>query len=150
MGKQSVKTKAIVVGNLVDVVGTMVATILLGIVGLLIKKAAAQDSIWSYLAGHLVPSGDGSRPFLFAVGIFFSIFGGFVAARMAKEKELLYGGLSTILCLLLGVYSMITAHEIGLKSLFSKALTIALGVLGGYIQMKVKNRRSAEFPRHDR
>jgi hypothetical protein len=136
--KGRMKIKAIVIGNVVDVVGTMAASILLGIIGMIIQRLTSEGEALSYLAGHLIPSGKESRPFLMAVGITFSIFGGYISARIAKERELLYGGLSTLLCLALGVVAMINAHEIGIKSIFSKILTISLGVLGGYLYLRRK------------
>jgi hypothetical protein len=144
-----VKIKAVVFGNIVDVGGSMLSSILLGIGGMVLKKISAQDSIWFSLSDHLIPSGGGPKLILFSVGALFSIIGGFVAARMAKEKELIYGGLSTILCLILGLYSIIKSNEIGIKSLGLMALTVLLGLLGGYFQANMKNRRGADNDAHN-
>ncbi len=82
-----------------------------------------------------------SDPIIFSanliVGGFCSILGGYIGALIAKHDELLNRALSSVLCLLTGVYSI----DIGsfssplLVSILSLLIDPALCMFGGYLRL---------------
>lgn len=72
-------------------------------------------------------------------GVFFSVYAGYLAARWAKRQEFLHGALSSILCVLSGLISLIFGafSFIGLCEL---AISPLLGLAGGYIAQKRKKK----------
>lgn len=68
---------------------------------------------------------------------------GFVAARLSRERGLLYGaGVGLLLFLLITVVGMVTSQEFrGTMMLLKAALTIGFGALGGVLGVNVKTRR---------
>src|SRR4051812_1419977 len=97
------KIKAIIVGNLLDIIGTNVATVAVALAMKFFGKIFE-----SQLSGAMFESFNEPfrHKFIFqAVGVGCSILGGYVAAKIAKEKELLYGASSAIICTSLGVYA---------------------------------------------
>lgn len=75
-----------------------------------------------------------------AIGAFAS---GFVAARLSRERGLLYGaGVGLLLFLLITVVGMVTSQELrGTMMLLKAALTIGLGAFGGVLGVNVKTKR---------
>jgi hypothetical protein len=70
------------------------------------------------------------------LGSICSVLGGYVSARIAKRYEVLNGGLSSILCVASGVYSMINGSAAGHPwlHLIYLPLSPALGALGGFLR----------------
>ena len=130
--------KAIIVGNIVDVLGTMLTTFVIAIGAVLIGslfKNSLSPEMYALLSGPKK-----LRPVYIGIGMLFSVLGGFVSARIAKEKEILYGALSTILCFILGIVSIARAYEFNIENIAHELLTIGLGILGGFICLKVKEK----------
>jgi hypothetical protein len=73
-----------------------------------------------------------------------SVLGGYVAARIAKHDELLNGGLSSILCVASGVYSLMrgSAADHLWAHLAFLPLSVALGALGGVLRARQSMRRA--------
>ena len=69
--------------------------------------------------------------------------GGFAAARLSRERGLLYGaGVGLLLFLLVTIVGMATSQELrGTVMLLKAALTIGFGALGGVLGVNVKTRR---------
>ncbi len=75
-----------------------------------------------------------------AIGAF---VGGFVAARLSRERGLLYGaGVGLLLFLLITVVGIAASQELrGTMMLLKAALTIGFGALGGVLGVNVKTKR---------
>ena len=69
--------------------------------------------------------------------------GGFAAARVSRERGLLYGaGVGLLLFLLVTIVGMMTSQELrGTVMLLKAALTICFGALGGVLGVNVKTKR---------
>jgi hypothetical protein len=110
-----VRVKAIVLGALVDIVGSVVAGgILLG--------------VWRSHGGSGLPR-IGLQD---AVGLAFSFLGGLVAARVARRREFLHAVASALPCLLLG---LAVPAETVTSPLWHQVLShagIPFALLGGY------------------
>lgn len=140
---KKISIPAVVVGAILDIVGTFVLALPLNIYELhrlhlldapigqsqeAVRAAFAADTTWQLLA--------------LAVGGFVSVLAGFVAGKIAKHNEILNGSLTCILCLLMGIVGSmrgpsLTPAWIHVTSFF---LAPALGALGGYISMLRKKR----------
>lgn len=74
-----------------------------------------------------------------AIGAF---VGGFVAARLSRERGLLYGaGVGLLLFLLITIVGIVASQEFrGTMMLIKAALTIGFGALGGVLGVNVKKR----------
>lgn len=75
-----------------------------------------------------------------AIGAFAS---GFVAAKVSRERGLLYGaGVGLLLFLFITVVGVVILHELrGTMMLLKAGLTIGFGALGGVLGVNVKTRR---------
>ena len=83
------------------------------------------------------------------IGSACSIFGGYIAALIAKHDELFNGALSAYLCFAIGAYSIIKGAEIQSiwLSILGFALSPALGLLGGYLRLlQVKSKQLKQNP----
>ena len=78
----------------------------------------------------------------FVLGAICSVFGGYLAARIARRATMLNGALSAWLCVGLGVYAMATGQDSSAPSrhLLFFALSPALGALGGYLRLRQQGR----------
>lgn len=100
--RESGKTRptwlAILVGLLVDVIGTelffLVASFIIGL-SMAMQGASQEEIIQSYSATPF-------RIFFFISGLVFTLIGGYVAARVANNREYLHG-------LYLGIASIVTS-----------------------------------------
>lgn len=74
-----------------------------------------------------------------AIGAF---VGGFVTARLSRERGLLYGaGVGLLLFLLITIVGFVTLQELrGTMMLLKVALTICFGAFGGVLGVNVKKR----------
>jgi len=74
--------------------------------------------------------------FQLLIGFLCSVFGGYVAAWIAKHDELLNGALSSFLCVLLGIATVTLAKDfspIATKTLLIVASPVC-GLFGGYLR----------------
>jgi hypothetical protein len=136
------KIKAIVVSNVLDIIGTNLAAVIAG--ALMIGSAKLfHDSLPEKAIGYL--SDPFSHKLVFQIlGMGCSVLAGYLAARMAKEKELLYGASSAILCTGLGVFAIVKSHQYDAKTLLMEPVSIVLGTLGGYLRLRTMKRPEAE------
>jgi hypothetical protein len=76
-----------------------------------------------------------------AVGLGCSAFGGYVAAWIAKQHELLNGLFSSFLCVAIGLYSILLGKRV--EPLFAQILLLAaspaFALLGGYLRQIQKS-----------
>lgn len=99
----------------------------------IVNLPRAQQSAAAIAALH-------SSPAFYAVslcvGAACSIVGGYVAAWIAKERELLAGALSSFLCVATGIYALATGNSTDplWVTLLLFLLSPALGVSGGYLR----------------
>ncbi len=83
-----------------------------------------------------------ARPALYAVqlaiGLACTALGGYIYARIAKHDEVLNGLLASSMCILLGVYSMVSGkqHTTPLEQVALFGLTILAGLFGGYLRAR--------------
>jgi hypothetical protein len=135
MGKVSIK--GVVVGGIADVVTTNILFIpLLAFAAKSIDlahtpKEQGQAALMSAL--HTSP---GLFPAQILVGVGCSVFGGWLAARLAKRAALLNGALSSWLCLLFGVYGLVSGKVSGsfLLQLADFITAPIAGLVGGYLR----------------
>jgi len=81
------------------------------------------------------------------IGSVCSIFGGYIAALIARHDELLNGALSAYLCIAIGIYSIIrgSGTEPILLSILGFILSPAFGLSGGYLRLlQVKSKQLRE------
>lgn len=139
MNIKRVSIKGVLVGGIVDVVGTVVLGMPFAVF------AIARDFFVHVPAdrtGHAIqPAAKGAIGLyigLLLVGMLCSVIGGFVAARLARHDELLNGALSAFLCVSQGIYSLASgkdSHPLLLQVLMFVS-SPALGLLGGYLRLK--------------
>lgn len=136
MGK--ISFKGVLVGGITDIVATNVLA-----VPLIVYVIAA------FGLSHL-PPGRMSMEIMAAIhdhwplrlmqaatGVGCSVFGGYVAARLAKHDELLNAALSSFLCVAIGIYSIALGRDAGalptaVATLFS---SVVFALLGGYLRL---------------
>jgi hypothetical membrane protein len=77
------------------------------------------------------------------VGGFFSILGGYIGALIAKHDELLNGALSSVFCVLTGVYSIVTGSYTGslVLAILSLFIDPVLCMFGGYLRLLQRSRK---------
>ena len=77
------------------------------------------------------------------VGLACSVLGGYMAAWLAKHDELLNGGLSSFLCVALGIYTMASGKDS--NALWVQVLMLlaspALALIGGDLMRRQRQRR---------
>jgi hypothetical protein len=145
---RDVSPKAVVLGAVVDIVGTNVAMMPIAILVMMrlgsglssSEQSAALSAAFTndpklYLAGMLLGSAA-------------SILGGWFAARIAGKAELLNGALSAVACVAFGVYGTFAypdAVPLWQHVLFV-VLSPALGALGGSIRRRQHERAAASPP----
>jgi hypothetical protein len=141
---KKVSFKGFIIGSVVDIVGTNAWGVLVTIYVII-----------SYKLFQTAPTEITSRvlqifktdPLVFSanliVGGCFSIFGGYIGALIAKHDELLNGALSSFLCVLTGIYSIITGSYSGflLLALLSLLIDPLLCMFGGYLRLIQHSRK---------
>ena len=135
---RQISLKAVIVGSLFDIIGTQLllivlimavcAPILAGSSGLPDAtqiRAVLENSVLFKAGGWLA-------------GALMSIGAGYIAAAIAKRSELLNGALSSVLCVALGLYSVLfsaSGHSSWTAAL-DLVLAPLLGLLGGYLRAR--------------
>jgi hypothetical protein len=79
------------------------------------------------------------------VGLLCSVPGGYVAAWLAKHDELLNGGLSSFLCVFLGIYTMVSGKDpsaLWVQTLLLLASPV-FALIGGELMRRQRLRRGA-------
>lgn len=137
-----INIKAILLGFLTDICGSMVFGLVLALITIIsIKNSAmiSQNQIESELVLRL--HRPGCLIMSFFIGIGFTILGGFVAGRFAKQSQILHGALVGVLSLLIGAslfipFSIYYPNQVSSPlwySVISFLLVVPCGIFGGYI-----------------
>lgn len=145
--KNKLNKKAVIIGLLVDIAGSIVVWLVIAVVaGIIIGTRLAitepglkSAEITARIEQQLTPSVGFNLSFLF-IGLFFTGLGGYIAAKIAKFAELKHAFAVGILSLVTGVLVTVI-FRIPIKNWFDWSgylLTIPLALLGGYIRMKTK------------
>jgi hypothetical protein len=116
--------RAIIISNVFDIVGSVIVG---GIFGIIIVQLSGGNI-------SILTTNTGVYLFIITLGEIVSIAAGYLAAKLAKDKYLLMGALSSILCFLEGVASIIT-DGFTFKAIIFLILTPLLGILGGYLYL---------------
>ena len=127
------------VGGFIDVALTIVLSILLMIYAAAQLDVAnlPQDQIRIAIRANAL-----FHALQLLIGIVGSIFGGYVAAWLAKRNELFNGALSSFLCVAMGLYSISSGPLV--EKIIPLAASPVLGLLGGYIRFIQMRRRSSQ------
>lgn len=129
-----ISIKGVLIGAIIDTFSSMFVGILAALIEVIVSHLAKIPREVFHLHGVLDLA-------LVLNGLAFSALGGYVAALLAKHDELLNGGLSSFLCLMISLLFM--AKGIDHHPLFVQLLLLAAapacGVLGGYLRVHQKN-----------
>ena len=151
--RKKVSILGFMIGGVVDIVGTNIWGVFMTIYVMvsynLFQMAASSPTEATAEVLNIFQT----NPLIFAVnfivGAMFSILGGYIGAYIAKHDELLNGALSSFLCVLFGIYGLVTgSHPAYLIVLEILALIISplLGMLGGYLRLRQKSRKQTLSP----
>ena len=138
---RAISYKAIIVASIIDVVGSGIVGAIIGVIALVhygYTKLPPQE-MSQRLTATLT---HGIFYWIsLVVGLAFSIFAGYLAARIAKRRELFHGALSSFLCVLGGIGTLLFGKPLHslLVELLGLAASPALGIIGGYIRLKTKH-----------
>ncbi len=138
MKEKKISIKAIILGNVADILGTNLTMIPLLVY---IASIHGVSSLQMGQLNNILSTGSVHYTSLFLGGTM-SIFGGYVAARVAKFKEYLHGALSALLCVLSGVFGIFHGDGASLFShFFYLVLSPTLGILGAYFYIKTRGKK---------
>ena len=128
-----VSIKAVVVGGIVDVVATMLCMLIAVI--FLVNRLLAHGT--AVTGGPIIAPPAATHAVLTVVAGICSLFGGYVAGRIAKHHELLNGALSSYLSIMFGL--ALLPFDQGPSAvrnlLIAIVSSIILGMLGGYLRI---------------
>lgn len=137
--------KVSILGVLTGAVVDIVSSVLLGIPFAIyaISKVDFSHTPNTQMQTAIMAAMKGNMPLYLtqiALGLACSVLGGYIAAVIAKRAGMLNGGLSSFLCVSLGIFSMASGKET--HPFFIQLLILlaspACGVLGGFLRMKQK------------
>ena len=128
--------KGILIGGITDIVSSVIAGIPFAVFTAIslhqrnVPPEQWQSSMANGLGTHLDE----------IVGLLCSMLGGYVAARIAKHDELLNGTLSSLLCLALGAFMLLSGkdHQPLWIQLGSFIAAPAFACFGGYLCLRSK------------
>jgi putative membrane protein (TIGR04086 family) len=129
--------KGTVIGAIVDVAASSLVGIPLAVFAMLkVGALHLPREQASAAVAALIHTDPGLRSAQLLVGVLCSVFGGFLAAWIAKHDELLNGAASSFLCVAIGVFSLIAGKTpVDGYHIMLIAISPALGILGGYLGM---------------
>jgi hypothetical protein len=129
----NVSIKAFVIGGIVDVVATMLCMLIAVI--FLVNRLLAHGS--AATGGPVIAPPPATHAVLVVVAGICSLFGGYVAGRIAKHDELLNGALSAYLSIFFGLILLpFDKSPAAVQNLLIAIVTsIILGMLGGYLRV---------------
>lgn len=127
-----ISVKGIVIGGIVDVVAAMLGNLIAVI--FLVNRLVAAGATGA--AGPIIAPPSATPAVLLVVAGLCSLFGGYVAARIANHDELLNGALSSYLAIAIGLALLpLDLSHTALRSLLISIVTaVVLGMLGGYVR----------------
>lgn len=132
---RAVSVKAVLIGGVVDVASSLALAIPFAICEAMYRHFASS-------VNRANPGPASTNPLLHLAGVFVdsccSVFGGYIAARLAKHHELLNGALSAYLCTMLG--TILLATRMDHHPIYIQILLIASGpllaLIGGYLRLR--------------
>lgn len=129
-----VSLTGVIIGSIIDIVSTNIA-VLPVMIYILISSGRPLDTPESF-SQVLAESGI-FRGASIILGASCSVLAGYLAARIAKHDEVLNGALSSILCIAIALYSVLS----GGPALHLAFLLVSpvLGGIGGYIYSRRKS-----------
>jgi hypothetical protein len=130
-----VSFKGVAIGNIVDVVSSSIAGFLVAIYVLISLAASVKDMDD---ANQLVLTSGVFWFWSVVLGSLGSVLGGYVAARIARHDDVLNGAPSSILCVGINVYGLVSGGAVGHEALYlgSLPLSPALSAFGGYLSAR--------------
>ena len=132
-----ISIKAVLIGNVVDIAGSF-------LVGFVVMTGAIFIAIAAHLPRRALHQHGMLTGILFASGLLISAIGGYVAGRIAGHDEMVNGGLSSFLCILVSLFGVARGHTSAWLSLLAAP---SFAVLGGYFCIRQKLRKQ-DFPAH--
>ncbi|MGD0632115.1 MAG: hypothetical protein ABR987_22515 [Terracidiphilus sp.] len=127
-----VSIKGVLLGGVVDVLSSLIFGVLFAVLVIVFFHVFGRVPHKTVTASPLFETS------LIMIGVAGSTLGGFVAARLAKHDELLNAGLSSYLCVLLGIYEW--SRGIDHSPSYAQALLMISGpvfsLLGGYLRLR--------------
>lgn len=151
--RKKVSILGFMIGSIADIVGTNIWGVFMTIYVMvsynLLQIAASSPTELTAKVLNIFQTNPLIFSVNFIVGAMFSILGGYIAALIAKHDELLNGALSSFLCILSGIYGLVTgSYPIYLVLLEILAFIISplLGMFGGYLRLKQKSRKQTSSP----
>jgi uncharacterized membrane protein YfcA len=139
-----VSVKGVLIGGVVDVVSSVVLGLPFALYAML--KVDLSHTPNAQAPAAVTAAIHGNVPLYVAellVGLACSVLGGYVAAWLAKHDELLNGGLSSVLCVALGIYTVSTGkdsnpHWLQVLLLLASPL---MALLGGELMRRLRQSR---------
>ena len=133
---KQISLKGVVIGNIVDIVSTNIAVLPI-MMYLLISSGPSGDTANSVT--QVLMASSVFRVSSIILGALCSVLAGYVSARIAKHDEVVNGALSSILCVVGGLYSVLSGSAA--LHLAFLPLSPVLGALGGYLNSRRNPKR---------
>lgn len=129
----------IVIGGITDVVASSVLALPV-VVYVMVKYDLFRLASGPTAIASLIHSSAWLYGLQLGIGLGCSALGGYVAAWMAKHDELLNGVLSSFLCIVIGVYSVMSGKnsQSAVVQILLLAAAPAFALLGGYLRQTQK------------
>jgi hypothetical protein len=137
---RKVSIKGVLLGAFTDTISSSIAGSLAAFLIVLISHLLHRPREVFHLYGIL-------WAILILIGFSFSLLGGYIAALVAKHDELLNGGLSSFLCVGIGVIFIMTGkskYPVVVQWLQLAAST-GFAILGGYLRLRQKAQYATEI-----
>lgn len=148
---KKVSIPAVAVGGVVDIVASNALSIPLGIylASKINLEQVPQQQIPDEMLG-LLHANPGLYALQLLIGAACTVLGGYVAAVIAKQEEVLNGALASILCILFGLYAIVSGRS-GDPAAVQIALMVVspvLGAAGGWLRSKQMQHRGGSGGYH--
>ena len=132
-----------IISNAFDFLVSIILSSIVGVIILIIYHVNVEtiskdpSAYTTFMTTH-----NGAHFFLILIGCIVSVFAGMIAARIAKEKYILFGALSATSGVIMGI---VTIFQKG-PDLMSLLIPVGpiLGVLGGYIYSKIPHQETKD------
>ncbi len=133
--KRNLNIKAVIIGWLIDNVGTFIAEIFIGIITgfIFVSKGIPPDQIAEEFSNSAA-----LRNILLFVGFSFTFLGGYIAALIAKTDELKHALLVGVLSLMTSLLLTSVISPQGSIYYLIALFVIPFAVLGGYLRKITK------------
>jgi len=148
---RKINFKAVLIGELVDIGGTLLVVFVLAFVMVLqgIPAADIEATIlaWSNKVSVLV--------IYYIIGLSFTFWGGFIGARIAKSAEIMHSGIIGVIGVVLGLFSLQSSTTHLWLNIIAVILNLPVAMLGGYVaqgrnireqSLLGANEKSAKWP----